>query len=72
MKNMSTLAVKGNWNIAKGRMKQVLGRLTRDKLQFQEGKVDQLVGRIQKRNDQTRKRFEGGPRAAEEGGGDRQ
>ena len=45
---MSTLVAKGNWNIAKGRMKQALARLTHDSLQFTEGKVDELVGRIQK------------------------
>jgi uncharacterized protein YjbJ (UPF0337 family) len=47
--DMSTLIAKGNWNIAKGRMKQRLGRLIEDDLQFFEGKVDELVGRIQKR-----------------------
>ena len=46
---MTTLAAKGNWNIAKGRLKQILARLTQDNLQFLDGKVDELVGRIQKR-----------------------
>ena len=57
-KNMSTLVAKGNWNIAKGRLKQKLARLLDDDLQFMEGKVDELVGRIQKRKGQSRKRFE--------------
>jgi uncharacterized protein YjbJ (UPF0337 family) len=48
-KNMSTLAAKGNWNIAKGKLKQTFARLMEDDLQFFEGKVDELVGRIQKR-----------------------
>ena len=46
---MSTLTVKGNWNIAKGRLKQKFAQLTNDDLQFAEGKEDELVGRIQKR-----------------------
>lgn len=46
---MSTLVAKGNWNIAKGRLKQKFARLADDELQFIEGKQDELVGRIQKR-----------------------
>jgi uncharacterized protein YjbJ (UPF0337 family) len=57
-KNMSTLVAKGNWNIAKGRFKQKLARLLDDDLQFVEGKTDELIGRIQKRKGQSRKRFE--------------
>ena len=70
--NMSTPALNGNWNIAKGRMKQVLARLTHDNLQFMEGKMDELVGRIQKRNGQARKRFGSGAGDADEGGGGHQ
>ncbi|HEY1717884.1 MAG TPA: CsbD family protein [Verrucomicrobiae bacterium] len=46
---MSTFAVKGNWNIAKGRLKQKFAQLANDDLQFIEGKEDELIGRIQKR-----------------------
>lgn len=63
---MSTLVAKGNWNIAKGKLKQTVARLTRDNLQFMEGKVDELVGRIQKRKGQSRKRFERAPDDADE------
>ena len=49
---MSNLVAKGNWNIAKGRAKQVLARLMHDNPQFIEGKVDELIGRIQKRKGQ--------------------
>ena len=55
---MSTLAAKGNWNIAKGKLKQTFARFMHDDLQFIEGKVDELVGRIQKRKAQTRTRIE--------------
>jgi uncharacterized protein YjbJ (UPF0337 family) len=46
---MSTLKLKGNWNIAKGKLKQKIALLTDDDLQFVEGKEDELIGRIQKR-----------------------
>jgi uncharacterized protein YjbJ (UPF0337 family) len=50
-------------------MKQALARLTHDRLRFTEGKVDELVGRIQKRKGQARKRFERAADSADEGGG---
>jgi uncharacterized protein YjbJ (UPF0337 family) len=63
--NMSTLTAKGNWNIAKGKLKQRFARLTDDDLQFFEGKVDELVGRIQKRAGLSREGTE--PTACEGG-----
>jgi uncharacterized protein YjbJ (UPF0337 family) len=50
---MTTLAIKGNWNIVKGRLKQKWAKLTDDDLQFVEGKEDELIGRIQKRTGET-------------------
>ena len=55
---MSTLTAKGNWNIAKGKVKQKLAQLTDDDLQFIEGKEDELIGRIQKRTSQAKKEIE--------------
>jgi uncharacterized protein YjbJ (UPF0337 family) len=55
---MSTLAAKGNWNIAKGKVKQKLAQLADDDLQFIEGKEDKLIGRIQKRTSQARRKIE--------------
>ena len=55
---MSTLITKGNWNITKGKFKQTLGWLTHDQGQFIEGKMEELVGRIQKRKGQARKIIE--------------
>ena len=46
---MSTLTAKANWNIAKGKLKQRFAKFMRDDGRFFEGKVDELVGRIQKR-----------------------
>jgi uncharacterized protein YjbJ (UPF0337 family) len=55
---MSVLTVKGNWNIAKGRLKQKFAQLVDDDLQFAEGKEDELTGRIQKRTRRAREKFE--------------
>lgn len=51
---MNTLAAKGNWNIAKGKLKQMVGRLICDPSRLNDGKVDELMGRIQKRAHQAR------------------
>lgn len=45
---MNTLQLKGNWNIAKGKLKQKFAQLTDDDLQYVEGKEEELIGRIQK------------------------
>ena len=55
---MSTLTTKGNWNIAKGKLKQKFAQLTDDDLQFIEGKEDELIGRIQKRTGRAQKEIE--------------
>ena len=41
--------IKGNWNQAKGKVKEKWGDLTDDDLAKIEGQRDQLVGRIQER-----------------------
>ncbi len=51
---MNKLQAKGNWNIAKGRLKQKWSKLTDDDLRFEEGKDDELLGRIQKRTGEAR------------------
>lgn len=50
---MTTLEIKGDWNIIKGNLKQKWAKLTDDDLQFIEGKQDELVGRIQKRTGES-------------------
>ena len=55
---MNTLEIKGNWNIAKGKLKQKWGELTDDDLDYVEGKQDELVGRIQKRTGKAREEIE--------------
>jgi uncharacterized protein YjbJ (UPF0337 family) len=55
---MNKLEMKGNWNIAKGKLKKKWANLTDDDLRFEEGKDDELLGRIQKRTGQTRDEIE--------------
>jgi uncharacterized protein YjbJ (UPF0337 family) len=55
---MTTLEVKGDWNITKGKLKQKWAELTDDDLQYLEGKHEELYGRIQKRTGETREAVE--------------
>ena len=55
---MTTLEIKGDWNITKGKLKQKWAKLTDDDLQYAEGKRDEVVGRIQKRTGETREAVE--------------
>lgn len=55
---MNTLEIKGDWNIAKGKLRQKWAKLTDDDLQYVRGKEDELVGRIQKRTGEAREAVE--------------
>ena len=55
---MTALEIKGDWNIAGGRLKQKWAKLTDSDLQYAEGKQEELVGRIQKRTGETRETVE--------------
>jgi uncharacterized protein YjbJ (UPF0337 family) len=44
---MNTDEVKGNWNEQKGKLKQKFGFLTDNDLMFEEGKKDEMLGRLQ-------------------------
>jgi uncharacterized protein YjbJ (UPF0337 family) len=55
---MNTLESKGDWNITKGKLKQKWAKLTDSDLKFDEGKQDELLGRIQKRTGETREAVE--------------
>jgi len=46
---MTSLEIKGDWNIAKGKLKQKYAELTDDDLILAEGREDELLGRLQKR-----------------------
>lgn len=51
---MDRLEIKGKWNQIKGKLKQNYGELTDDDLRYEEGKEDELIGRIQQRTGKTR------------------
>ncbi len=53
---MSALSdtLKGNWNQVKGKLKEEYAELTDDDLLYEEGKEDQLLGRIQKKTGKTK------------------
>jgi uncharacterized protein YjbJ (UPF0337 family) len=51
---MDKLEVKGRWNEIKGKLKQAYADLTDDDLRHEEGKDDELVGRIQQRLGKSR------------------
>ena len=55
---MTTLEIKGDWNITKGKLKQKCARLTDSDLQYAGGKQDELIGRIRKRTGETREAVE--------------
>jgi uncharacterized protein YjbJ (UPF0337 family) len=55
---MTTLEIKGDWNITKGKLKQKWAKLTDDDLQYVEGRQEELVGRIQKCTGETREAVE--------------
>ena len=46
--------IKGNWNQLKGKIKQKFGDLTDNDLMYQEGKEDELLGRIQEKTGKTK------------------
>ena len=55
---MNKLEMKGNWNIVKGKLKKKWANLTDDDLRYEEGRDEELIGRIQKRTGQTREQIE--------------
>jgi uncharacterized protein YjbJ (UPF0337 family) len=61
---MNKLEIKGDWNIAKGKLKQKYAQLTDNDLRYVEGQEDELVGRIQKLTGRTQKEVEAAVREA--------
>ena len=51
---MNNTELKGKWNELKGTLKQKYAELTDDDLLFEEGKEDELYGRIQQRIGSTK------------------
>ena len=47
MKDKTELKVKGNWNEQKGKLKKKFATLTDNDLMFEEGKKDEMLGKLQ-------------------------
>lgn len=55
---MTTLEIKGDWNITKGKLMQKWAKLTDSDLTYIEGQQEELLGRIQKRTGESREAIE--------------
>ena len=51
---MDKLEFKGAWNEVKGRLKQNYADLTDNDLEYQEGKEDEMLGRLQQKLGKTK------------------
>jgi len=51
---MDKQEMKGHWNETKGKLKQKYGQLTDDDLTYEEGKEDEMYGRLQQKLGKTR------------------
>lgn len=51
---MEKMEVKGAWNELKGKIKQKYGQLTDDDLAYDEGKADEMYGRLQQKLGKTK------------------
>jgi uncharacterized protein YjbJ (UPF0337 family) len=54
---MENLEIKGKWNQLKGKLKQKYGNLTDDDLTYDEGKEDELLGRLQEKTGKTKEQL---------------
>lgn len=50
----TSLKFKGNWNELKGKIKQKYANLTDNDLMYEEGKEEELLGRLQKKTGKTK------------------
>ncbi|MCF7785659.1 MAG: CsbD family protein [Prosthecobacter sp.] len=46
---MNTILIQGDWNILKGKLKQIWALIIGDLLDYQEGRAEVCLGRIQKK-----------------------
>lgn len=54
---MNTTEIKGNWNELKGKLKQKYADLTDDDLLYDEGKEDEMYGKLQQKLGKTKEEF---------------
>lgn len=55
---MNKMELRGKWNEIKGLLMQRYGDLTDDDLRYEEGKEDELLGRLQQKTGRTREELE--------------
>lgn len=55
---MNLTELKGNWNETKGKLKQRFAVLTDDDLLLEEGKQDELLGRLQAKLGKTKEEIQ--------------
>ena len=51
---MDKLQIKGSWNEMKGKIKKAYGDLTDDDLAYEEGKDDEMLGKLQQKTGKSR------------------
>ncbi|MFD1140145.1 CsbD family protein [Larkinella insperata] len=51
---MNETTIKGGWNELKGKIKQAYGDLTDDDLTYEEGKEDEMWGKLQQKTGKTK------------------
>jgi uncharacterized protein YjbJ (UPF0337 family) len=51
---MNKTEMEGNWNVQKGILKQKFATLTENDLMFEEGKKEEMMGRLQKKLGKTK------------------
>lgn len=56
-KVMNKTEIKGNWNEQKGKLKQKFGFLTDDDLMIEEGKEEEMYGKLQVKLGKTKEEF---------------
>ena len=54
---MNTTEIKGNWNEQKGKLKQKFAVSTDNDLMFEEGKKDEMLGKIQSKLGKTKEEW---------------
>lgn len=55
---MNSTEVKGNWNELKGKLKQKFAVLTDNDLMFEEGKKEEMLGKLQAKLGKTKEEME--------------
>jgi uncharacterized protein YjbJ (UPF0337 family) len=55
---MNTTELKGNWNEQKGKLKKKFAVLTDNDLMFEEGKKDEMLGKLQAKLGKTKEQLD--------------